>query len=97
MEILKSKKIASRIIEEQAFIVTPLDSTLHLLNEVGTRIWQLIEEKKNIEEIVSQICEEYEIDRLTAEKDLLEFLQTLEKKNIIEIAENAKNPQSMQR
>ncbi|HCJ66353.1 MAG TPA: hypothetical protein DHV62_03270, partial [Elusimicrobia bacterium] len=62
--IFKNEKIASRIIERQAFIVTPLDSTLHLLNEVGTRIWQLIEEKKNIEKIIEHICAEYDMDRL---------------------------------
>jgi hypothetical protein len=87
--IFKNEKIASRIIERQAFIVTPLDSTLHLLNEVGTRIWQLIEEKKNIEKIIEHICAEYDMDRLTIERDVREFIQILEKKGIVEIKKSA--------
>lgn len=83
MKISKNEKIASRIIEGQAFVVTPIDSTLHLFNEVGTRIWQLIEEKKDIKEIIESICADYEVDHTTAEKDVLDFLHILEKKNIL--------------
>jgi len=85
MKISKSEKVASRIIEGQAFVVTPANSTLHLFNEVGTRIWQLIEERKNIEEIIKTICAEYEVGRATAKKDIHEFLRTLEKKSILKV------------
>lgn len=84
ISLTKSEKIASRIIEGQAFIVTPLNSTLHIINEVGTRIWQLIEEKKSVQGIIETICEEYEIDQATAKRDTLEFIDSMKKKNILE-------------
>ncbi len=85
MKISKNEKIAGRIIEGQAFVVTTKDSTLHLFNEVGTRIWQLLEEEKNFKKIVEQIYAEYDVDQLTAERDVCEFIRILEKKGILKI------------
>ncbi len=88
--VLKNEKVASRIIEGQAFIVTPLNSTLHLLNETGTRIWELIEEKKNIETIIEYVCANYDIDRTAVEKDVGKFIEILGKKGIIKIVSGVK-------
>ena len=43
------------------------------LDEVGTRIWQLIEEKGNLQAIVDQLLSEYDVD----EDQLLEDLEAL--------------------
>lgn len=82
--IIKSKKIASRVIKGETFIVTPFDSTLHMLNPLGTKIWQLLDERNTIEEIVTKICEEYEVSKEEARKDIQEFVDELKKKKIIE-------------
>ena len=43
------------------------------LDEVGTRIWQLIEEKGNLQAIVDQLLSEYDV----SEDQLLEDLEVL--------------------
>ncbi len=50
---------------------------IYNLNEVGSRIWELIDEKTTAGQIRDKIVEEYEITAAEAEADLDEFLNTL--------------------
>lgn len=83
----RGSKTASRIVEGEAIIFTPEDSMIHSLNEVGTRVWELLEEEKTIEELVKVICQEYEVEEEEAEKDILEFINILQNRQMLEIKE----------
>jgi hypothetical protein len=50
---------------------------IYNLNEVGSRIWELIDEKTTAGQIRDKIVEEYEITAGEAEADLAEFLNIL--------------------
>ena len=73
----KSKNSASRIIDGQAVIMTLNDNTLHCLNGVGTRIWELCDGQRTIEDIIGIIQEEYMVDYEVGEKDCQAFMQDL--------------------
>ena len=53
------------------------------LDKVGSRIWELIEQSIVVDNIKKVLLDEYEVDVLTCEKDLLEFLEDLESKGLI--------------
>lgn len=55
------------------------------LNSVGSRIWELIEEPVQINQVVDSLLEEYEITRNECEENVLEFLNKLEEAQIISI------------
>lgn len=76
-------RVAFRVIEGEAFIMTPHNGWLHSLNETGTRIWQLIEEKRSLKSILETICSEYDTDEDTAMKDLSAFIKELEEKGMV--------------
>lgn len=79
----KDQSMVSRKIEDETILVPirnnvgDLDN-IYVLNEVGARIWELIDGKSEIEEIHDTICVEYEITPEEAEKDVREFLENLE-------------------
>lgn len=54
---------------------------------VGTRIWELIEKPNTVENIITALREEYDIDDTTCREDVNEFLQLLHKKELININE----------
>ncbi|MEW6607296.1 MAG: PqqD family protein [bacterium] len=83
--VLRGSKTASRIVEGEAVIFTPEDSMIHSLNEVGTRIWELLEQEKTIEDIVRVICKEYEVEEKEAEQDIMGFIETLHDKKIVDL------------
>lgn len=47
------------------------------LNEVGTFIWQQINENSTMQSLLQDIINEFEVDSAVAEKDLRDFLETL--------------------
>lgn len=51
---------------------------IYVLNEVGARIWELIDGKKGIEDIVNVISTEYDIMIEEAKKDIRDYLKDLE-------------------
>jgi hypothetical protein len=80
----KSDSVVSRKIADE-FILVPIRQdagdlgNIYTLNEVGARIWELIDGKVKVKEIKDRIVEEYEVSPEEAEKDIVEHLQRLEK------------------
>ena len=58
-------------------------NSVYTLNETGAFIWEQINGKRNIEEIISLFTEEYDIDNKKAEADILSFIDNLSKYLII--------------
>ena len=58
---------------------------LFTLNETGAFIWELIDGKKNVEEIIAAFTEEYDINGETATKDILSFIENMSNYLIIKL------------
>lgn len=58
---------------------------LFTLNETGAFIWELIDGKKNVGEIVAKFTEEFDIDHETATKDILSFIKNMSNYLIIKL------------
>lgn len=52
--------------------------SIYTLNEVGARIWELINGKRKIGKIKQKIIAEFEVSPQKAEKDLLNLIKQLE-------------------
>jgi pyrroloquinoline quinone biosynthesis protein D len=76
---------AARKIDDLFYVMNPDTSELHNFNEVGTRIWELIDGQRTVADIAAVLTQEYEVDGATVEADLLEFLTSLQGKGLIEI------------
>jgi hypothetical protein len=80
----KSDSIVFRKIADE-FILVPIRQnvgdleSISTLNEVAARIWELIDGKMKVREIKDEIVEEFEVTPQRAQKDLIEYLNQLEK------------------
>jgi hypothetical protein len=52
-------------------------NSVFTLNETGAYIWEQIDGKRNVSEIIASLTTEYEIDGETAEKDVFEFINSM--------------------
>jgi len=86
-KVRRKSDVASRNIAGEVIILSAKDSMLHSLDEVGSVIWDLLKEPRTAEEIVSALLDQYQVDRATLEKDVLEFLNTLLERKLIATAE----------
>lgn len=57
-------------------------NVLILLNETGTFMWKLLYEGAEKNDIISAVCNEYEIDAQTVEVDFNEFIAYLTSRGI---------------
>jgi len=79
----KDPSIVSRKIID-GFVLVPIRrraadlESIYTMNEVGSRIWELIDGQRRIEEIRDVIVEEFQVSPEEAELDLKEFLNQLE-------------------
>ncbi len=55
------------------------------LNEVGARIWELVQEPRTVEEIQAVILDEYEVDPASGKRDVLALLQQLADNRLVEV------------
>ncbi|HEU5182489.1 MAG TPA: PqqD family protein [Candidatus Polarisedimenticolia bacterium] len=65
-------------------IVLPDGSYIHVLNPIGTRVWELLDGVKNESEIVDILCEEFDGEREQVTKDVREFLTSLEANRMLD-------------
>ncbi len=56
--------------------IADMDS-VYTLNESGAFIWELIDGKRNVEEIISVVTHEFDTDGETARADVISFLENL--------------------
>ena len=54
-----------------------------MLNDVASRIWELVEEAKSTEEIIDTLLGEYEVERSVCEAQVYRFMEELEKRTLI--------------
>lgn len=72
-----------RMIDEEVVILTADGHEIHTLNKVGSAIWELVDGTRNFKEIISLICERFDVSSETAKADVLEFAEQLEAKKIL--------------
>jgi hypothetical protein len=73
--------VARKIVDEMILVpvrrrVGDVES-LYTLNEVGARIWELIDGKREVREIRNLLLREFEANEVQIDADLLEFLGQL--------------------
>ncbi|MCU0474347.1 MAG: PqqD family protein [Bacteroidales bacterium] len=62
--------------------IADMDS-VYTLNETGAFIWELIDGKKNVNDIIEAVVNEYETDNNTATTDVFSFIDEMSRYLIV--------------
>ncbi len=71
-------------ISESGFIFNPEIGTSFTTNSLGVAILKQLKEKTSLDEIKESIMKNYEVDAVTCEKDLDDFLRIVNQYNLLE-------------
>lgn len=77
--------VTGQVVDGEAVLVLPDKGEVKVLNEVGARIWELADGTRTIGQIAEQLTEDFEVDIQKAQNDVVEFLQQLEQKGVIQL------------
>ncbi len=84
MKYRQSPRVAARVIEGMASVVTSDDNKLHTLNKSATLIWGLAVEGCTIDEMAALLVESYEVEAETARADAEVIAADLVQRGIFE-------------
>jgi hypothetical protein len=79
---------AGRVIDGEAVVILADSSEVNVLNQVGSRIFELADGSHSVEDIVALIVDEYDITGEQAKSDVNEFLHKLVDQSILIFDEN---------
>lgn len=83
--VVAKEQLLSSCIGDEAVILN-LDSGIYYgLNEIGNRIWQLVQQPQTVATLQASILQEYTVKPEICEQDLLALLQDLQANGLIEI------------
>ena len=86
--ITRSTDIATRTFGGETMILSPRDSTLFDLNEVGSAIWEAADGRTPLQQIIEQhVCAAFDVTPEEAMKDAESFVQELAAHGILKLSQ----------
>ncbi len=76
-------RTASRVFSGEAVIITPAENTVRMFNPVGSRIWELMDGRRSVAQIIATLTDEYDVEPGRAQRTTLEFFAMLEEKDLV--------------
>lgn len=85
-QISASKTQISSDLADEAVILSLKSGTYYGLNEVGAKVWQLIQQPQTLSSIREALLSEYDINVESCDRDLIELLTALKAAELIEVS-----------
>lgn len=82
---VKSDRTASRIIDKETVIVLLDEQQTLVLNDVGSRIWEIMDGEKDLDELTRIITSEFDVAYTDALQDITNFIEELEGKGAVAV------------
>jgi hypothetical protein len=82
--VIATQRHVSQTVAGEVVILHLDDGAYYGLNEVGTRVWQLLQEPRTPEEIAKDIVREFEVEPEQCARDIDELLRTLFEKGLVQ-------------
>ena len=79
--------VSFAFVEQDAMLLNMQNNQYYLLDDVGARLWGLMGEGKSLRESYQVLLEEYEVEPARLEQDVLELLENLKEKGLVEIVQ----------
>jgi hypothetical protein len=78
--------VINRLIDGEMVLVHPAQGMVRVLNQVGARLWELVDGQRSVEEIAATIAAEYPVSRDRAKSDALAFCADLMDRGVLALA-----------
>ncbi len=83
--LCRAEDTVSTELEGETVILDPQSGVYSRLDEVGTTVWNLLEQPKSFRDLYLEIMAEYAVEEEVCRRDLLAFLKDLGGKQLITV------------
>ena len=92
--IVKENQVSCEL-EEERVILNLDDNVYYGLNEVGSAVWDLIQQPTYVSEICDAIAQQFEVKSGDCEKDVLVMLGQLEEASLLQVLSSSNEPKEV--
>lgn len=85
--LARSKQVAARMLGGEMMIMSPRDTTLFNLNDVGSLIWQSADGQTPLDDIVARLCTEFDVAPEVARQDAETFIHEMSEHGIMQVSD----------
>jgi hypothetical protein len=78
-----SEDVVFRELDGEGVLLNLASGIYFGLDRTGTRMWQLIEQHGRLSAVLAALCDEYEAERETLERDLVRLASELSEKGLV--------------
>lgn len=89
--VVASPHQVSTSVGDEAVILGATAGQYFGLSEVGARVWAMLQTPRSVTELCTQICAEYDVTPEACERDVMELLQDLFAKGLIDVRSAARD------
>lgn len=81
---LRRRDLVWREVDGETVVLTSDNRKLQVFNDVGSRIWSLLDGKHDVSSIAAIISHEYDEQKDIVENDTIEYLEDLKRLDLVE-------------
>ena len=79
----REEEVAAKVIDGEAIIINLANGIYYSMDKVGGLIWQMIEGKHSLEEMIAAISAGYDVSREQAQADIEHLIEDLLRENLV--------------
>lgn len=83
--VVRKSSILGATVGPELVMLDPGQGLYFGMNEIAATIWEQIDEPIRVAELCSRLVDRYEVDSTTCERDVIEFLETLRERGLLEV------------
>lgn len=84
-QIIINTDVLDQELEGESVLLNLANENYHGLDDIGTRIWQLLKNDGNIENLITTIIAEYDVEEAIFRQDLTILIEQLLNQNLIAV------------
>ena len=86
-KVTRDENVAWRIIGDEAVLLSAEDSSVHSLDQVGTRIWGALTASASVQEAYDTLLDEYDVTPEVLQQDMAELIEQLVENGLLALAD----------
>ncbi|QQS47686.1 MAG: PqqD family protein [Acidobacteriota bacterium] len=84
-KVVQSPETLINIIEGESVLLNLKNESYYGLDEVGTRMWELLTTSNTLQEVYDALLDEYDVTPQTLKEDMLDLISTLIEHGLLEV------------
>jgi hypothetical protein len=81
--LVRNEEPLSALVHGETVMFSPEQGEYFGLDEIGTRVWDLLERPRSLDEVCTALCSEYDVDPQTCRHDVAALVGQLREANLV--------------